>query len=636
MQELNLTSAKLTGNPGESGWAQVHEFKPDDEEKFAKRGHLFAVISTSENKESAETVVVGREFLSRLHEEYFGKLDISAFNALKRATETVINEFSESWGGIEIAAVAYLDGTVYSAAGGGASVYIFRKGMLAPILKSKSGEVISASGHPQINDQVVLATSKFTQNVGEGVIKGALESGSPADAAESFAPMIHSKDDTGSVGVCVINFGEEDVLAPIEVESEEKLSVEEKEEEKAMVQKPSPQVPMFLKKASSLIKNVIPQKALKIRRSEIDVEDAQKKRIAMTTGAILLGLLLISIFFGVRQRRINEERSRYEERLTQARHELDEAKSLFTLNPERARELFASSSQIVEQLENEGVEDQELAQLKEEIQLSRQRVLGEHDVASEQFIDLGLLNDTTVDQLTSTPDAIYVLDRQKDRVVEIQVGNKKTEVVAGPAQIKDAISIAVYAGRVFVNEEDGIYEVGDARTQAVEKEWDGDILFGAYAANLYVLGLSESEIWRYAGTDAGFSSQNDWLAPGIEPDLSGVISMAIDGSIWILTESGNVEKYTRGNAQPLSDISASPPMLDPRYIYTNEELDNIYILDPETARVVAFDKEGNYKAQYKNEVFRTADGLFVSESVNKIIVPDGDKLFSVDLVRIEE
>lgn len=630
MQEYNITSAKLTGNPGESGWAQVHEFKPEEKEKLEKRGHLFAVISTGRQKEGVDSVVAGRELLSRLHEEYFGKLEISAFNALKKAVETVINEFSETWGGVEIAALSILDRVVYSAAGGGASVFVFRRGILAPILRSKKGEVISASGHPEANDQMVLATSEFTKEIGEGLLRGSLESGLPDEAVEAFAPIVHSKEATGSVGVCVVGFGKEESFAPIGVEEKVQQLTGKKEEEK---KKPSASTPSFFKRFGVLIKNAIPDKSLYIRRSEIDVEDAQKKKLAITIGAILLVLLFVSIFFGVRQRRINEERARYEERLTQARHELDEAKSLFSLNSERARELFASSAQIVEQLESEGVKDQELAQLREELEQGRQEVLGEHDVASEQFLDLGLLNDTKVDQLAATPDAIYVLDKEKDRVVEIKVDTKKTEVVAGPAQIKDAISIAAYSERIFVNEEDGIFEVGDARTEAAEKEWGGDILFSAYAANLYVIGKEESMIWRYAGTDEGFSSQSDWLAPGIEPDLSGVISMAIDGSIWILTASGKVEKYTRGNPQPLADISTSPPLVSPTHIYTNEELENIYILDPETARVVAFDKEGNYKAQYRSEAFRTANGLFASESLGKIIVSSGDKLFSVDLAK---
>jgi hypothetical protein len=444
--------------------------------------------------------------------------------------------------------------------------------------------------------------------------------------------MIHAKETTGSVAVCVVGFEQEEALSSIgmeEVQKEPEKVVIEKE--KKLTQKTAP----FFAKATSFVKNIIPSKGLYVRRSEIDIEDAQKKKTAMTIGAILLTLLVVSIVFGVRQRKVNQERSLYIEKLTQARHELDEAKSLFSLNPERARELFASSAKIVEELENQGIKDDELASLKQELDVSRQKVLGEHDASAEQFLDLELLNDTTIDQLTSTTDAIYILDKGKDRVVEIKVDTKKTEVVAGPAQINDAKQIAAYSGRIFVLEDDGIFEVGDSREEATQKDWEGNILFNAYAANLYVLAKDESKILRYAGADSGFSSGSEWLAPGIEPDLSQVDSMAIDGSIWILTASGNIEKYTQGSPQTIEDFSVSPEMLSPTIIYTNEELGNVYLLDNETARVIAFDKDGNYKSQYKSEVFRKANGLFVSESLGKIIVSESDKLYSVDLVKEE-
>src|SRR3989344_4636283 len=101
---LNISSAKLTGTPGSSGWAQVHEFSPGDPEKFKARGKLFAVVATKRVEEGVETVAAGRELLTRLHEEYFGELDSKPFNTLKNATEKVIAEFKNTWGDVEIAA----------------------------------------------------------------------------------------------------------------------------------------------------------------------------------------------------------------------------------------------------------------------------------------------------------------------------------------------------------------------------------------------------------------------------------------------------------------------------------------------------------------------------------------------------
>ncbi|MEK7112024.1 MAG: hypothetical protein AAB875_01740, partial [Patescibacteria group bacterium] len=66
--KFSLVSAKLTGSPGASGWAQVHEFAAVDPEKLASRGHLFAVVATGRHEEGVDAVSAGRELLARLHE----------------------------------------------------------------------------------------------------------------------------------------------------------------------------------------------------------------------------------------------------------------------------------------------------------------------------------------------------------------------------------------------------------------------------------------------------------------------------------------------------------------------------------------------------------------------------------------
>ncbi|MCX6703868.1 MAG: hypothetical protein NTZ07_00270 [Candidatus Woesebacteria bacterium] len=69
---LAITSAKVTAAPSRSGWAQVHEFVPDDPEQLRTRGRLIVVISTKKAGEGIDTIASGREIIGRLHEEYFG------------------------------------------------------------------------------------------------------------------------------------------------------------------------------------------------------------------------------------------------------------------------------------------------------------------------------------------------------------------------------------------------------------------------------------------------------------------------------------------------------------------------------------------------------------------------------------
>ena len=228
MQALEISSAKLTGNPDPSGWAQVHQFSPQEEDKLLARGQLFAVISTTRHEEGVDSVVAGRELLSRLHEEYFGQIATPAFAALKEAVEKVIEEFTASWGEVEIAAAVYLNGVVYSVVGGGAQAVLFRDGMLAKILESNGEKAISASGYPKAGDTFLLATSNFFATLSTGVIRAALEGQDPGGAVEALAPYIHSRDKTGSVGAVILGFRQSTQASFVpEIKREEKVEAEE-------------------------------------------------------------------------------------------------------------------------------------------------------------------------------------------------------------------------------------------------------------------------------------------------------------------------------------------------------------------------------------------------------------------------
>lgn len=632
MNKFRVKSSKLTANPGEGGWAQVHEFKPEDKEKLALRGHLFAVVATSKQEEGVDSVVIGREVLARLHEEYFGKTKLKAFNALKNAIEKVINEFTESLGQVEIAAAVLLQDVVYSAAGGGSQAAIFREGMLAKILVSKKGEVVSASGYPQEDDIFLLGTASLFESLGEGIIKAALTNGAPQEIVESLAPAVHSKKEGGNLGLVVIKFEKPEVF---EVSRPEKES-EGKPPVKDLKISPPPLLQKVMNKVSA-IKIRFPKKRIYVRRGEVEVEVVQKRKVAVSIGAILVILLIVSIGFGIRQKKIGETRSRYEGRLTEAQHEFEEAIRLFSLNPERARELFIHSRNLSEELLGEGVSDRDLDELKKNLEQNRGYILGEYKIEPELFIDISLLSEGLIgDDLAASAGQLFVLDKNGKRIVQVSIDTKKTEVVAGPEQIDEVDDIAAYAERVFILNSSGVFEVGEEKKKAVDADWEGEVLSYTYAGNLYILEKGNSEIWRYPGTGETFSSRQRWLAPGVEPDLGNIFSWTIDGSIWFLSETGGIFKYTRGNQDSLTIASVVPNLSSPSAIYTNEELEFVYILEKENQRVVVIDKKGNYQAQYLNEVIGEAKNLVVSEEEGKIIFLTETKLYSIEAKHLTE
>ena len=626
---FSVSSAKLTGSPGTSGWVQVHEFAPSEPEKLSLRGHLFAVVATGRHEEGVDAVSAGRELLSRLHEEYFGSGGGSAFAILEAAVKKVSQEFRSTWGEVEIAAVSLVEGVVYSVVGGGAQVAIFRNGILAKILESTREEVISASGYPKEGDVLILGTKLFFDVFSSGVIKAAIEGKEPGSAVESLAPTVHSREDTGSLGAAILSF-KEGGMAQGEVASPPREPGEPPRIGRA------DKISSSLGKGAAFLKGYLtrffPERKIYVKEMEkVEEEVPQKRKLLSSVGIILLVLLVVSIGFGIRAKAIKEGRARYESRLTQAQHEFDEALSLTSLNPDRARELFANSRALADALKTEGVKDKQLEELIAKLDENQGSVLGEYQVEPLLFVDLSILSDNLKgDGLAASSEMVFVLDKRGRKVVGIAFGTKKSEIVAGPDQISDARDLAVYEDRAFVLEADGIYEVGETKTKAVDSGWKGEVLIYAYAANLYVVDKEAGVIWRYPGSGSTFGAGTNWLALGVSPDLSLVKAMTIDGTVWLLSGSGRISKFSQGNSISLAITGVFPQLANPDSIYTNEELDFVYLLERDKKRVVVLEKDGKYKAQYLSDKLGEATDLAVSEKDGKIIILAGDKLFSIE------
>lgn len=623
---LTTTSAKLTGTPGASGWAQVHEFVPEDPLKLQARGHLFAVVATKrvETSGNIDTIASGRELIARLHEEYFGQTEGKAFNVLKNAVEKVMTEFKEAWGDVEIVACALTDGIIYSAAGGGAELTIFRNGMLGTILKSEEGNVIAASGYPKAGDLMLLATKSFGKSVPSGVARAALSMGSPEEAVEALAPSVHGDGELGDLGAIVIKFDEE---AAFTIKTEKKVPMAVKTLSKNLKESLEGFLGRFIKK--------FPERKIYVKTPTDDRVSIQSKKLTFSVAIILLVLLTVSIGFGVRQKRINDAKRNYDGILTSAQGEVEEAINLASVSKDRSRELFFASEEKLKQIEAMKVKDARVSELRSKIDESRAAVLGEYMGSPGLFLDLTLLSSGFKgDNLSSSGGKIFVLDKNGKKVISVDIATKKSKVVAGPDTIEEADDLASYEDRIFILASDGVYELDNGKTKVIDKSWDGKAMIRAFAANLYVLDITGNAIYRYAGSGNSFGDKQNWLAGGTRADFSPARQWVIDGSIYILTGNTKVLKYSQGSPQNFFLTGVVPEIGTIDAIYADPDNRGVYLLDKAGKRVVVTGKKGEYIAQYIDPEIGSASNLVVSESEKKIILLTGDKLEVVELKHI--
>ena len=555
-----------------------------------------------------------------------------------------VSEFQGPLASVEIAAASCLQAdsgilVVYSAADGGARTAIFRNGMLADILVSDTStspsdkpKAIAASGHPQDGDILILGTSEFFNITGQNELKEVLLKGSLSSSFESIASLIHSKKDSSRAGAVAVRF-EKKRTETIDIEKkqiEEEKGVRKKEETTKSI--PSTSLLGRLSLASKGLAQRLPSRRIYVRKSEESIQDAKARKTTLTVGIILVVLLIVSIGFGIAQKQQKDKRAVYESRLEQASHEFEESLGLVSINSSRARELFVSSRKLVDEMVTQGIEDPQLTELKKKVDESEGLILGEYVVVPELFVDLSLLSDGfNGGDMASSLERVFVLDPETKRVVGVFMDTKKSKVIAGPTRVGEAEKIAAYADRAFVTRGSGIYQVDEAADYSIEKDWSSESLIYAYAGNIYVLDKNDSKVYRYPGVDGGFANRQDWLAPGIDIGLNNVISWTIDGSVWLFFDNGKITKLTSGAPSKFDASGVFPELTSASVIYTNEELENVYMLDRQSGRIVVTDKEGEYKAQYLSDQFNQVKDFAISEKEKRAVLLVGDKLLFINL-----
>ena len=615
---LAITSSKVTATGGVSGWAQVHEFTPDNPDTLHARGRLFAVLATKGSQDGIDTIALGRELIGRLHEEYFGKLEGKPYDALKNAVQKVVDDFKEKWEGVEVAVCTFVDNIMFSAAVGGARVMISRDGGMATILASDGG-VIAASGFPKNGDIILVATNAFLEKISPETLSSTLAGGSPQLASETFAPIVHEGEVGGAIAAFIMKF--QDEMSPFIVS---KPVVPDKPKEISVLKKVS-----FL---ASLIKK-IPERSVYLRQSMGDEVSSQSKKMTFSAGVILLVILVVSIGFGIRQKGINDLKKKYQGILATAQSEVDQAIGLASLDAEKSRELFVSSEQKLNEILSLKVTDPKVSELQQKIEESRGAILGEYDTSPILFLDLSLLSSGfNGDSLSSSGGNVFILDKVGKRIVSVAIDTKKSKVTAGPSVLDNVEGIASYQDTVYALSSDGIYEVGIGKTKVIEKTWAGEALISAFAGNLYVMDKSGNAIYRYSGLTGGtFGSQQNWLSAATTVNFANVIGWGMDGAIYALYPNARILKYSLGSPQSFSVSGAIPEIGKIDAISADPDNQYIYLLDKAGKRVVVIDKKGKYKAQYIGDEIAKATGLVVSESQKLIILLTGDKLLSIGI-----
>jgi len=608
---MKLEVVKIVSAPVWGNWSQVHVFTPEDEEKLQKRGQVFAVFSLkSLNLGSAEeTASVGKELISRFHEEYYGSLEGSPFDQLKKAQEKVLKEILPE-AKIEIVSGVVAGNVLYFGITGLGKIILCRDGKTGFILQGEREDLVKmASGFLQPGDVFILGTKNFFEITPQSTLKAVLQSCSAYKAGEVLTPLVLGKED-GLASALILGAKKQE-----EHLQESQVLIPQQDKKREAKKK----IFAFLSKTKKAITQPPPEKP---------------KKSYFTVALILLLILGVSMIFGSKERKKQEQERRIEVVLEQVKTKKEEGEALLGLNPAKAREILKEAEEILAQINEEKIVSPRLEEVKNELKNSLDSVLKEYTAEAKLFFDLELIKkEARGSDMSLAGERLVILDNQNLAAYSLGIKDKKAAILAGGEQLKGCLKIAAFGDKIYILVPRGILEgklkvPNEKLKMVVEKDEDWEEVkdLAVFAGNLYL--LDKREIWFYPAIVEGFGRKRAWLKNSA--DFSQAEEMVINGAIWVLKKEG-LEKYLRGSREVFGVEGLDRSFLEYSGLYTSPNEEKLYILDRGNSRVVVLEKNGQYHSQYKNSQIGSAQSLVVSEKEGRIFLLQASKIYEITL-----
>ncbi len=504
------------------------------------------------------------------------------------------------------AAGFFVDGVMYLLTRGSGVILLKRGDQIKQIISQDS----SASGEVKDGDFYIFTNSSLEENIDQEALLLSLDNPSPKASVEMLAAELKKNDDAGIIAILVTVNAEKEINAIVSEEASDESGVYEESQSK-----------LSKDTFSSLTNRLKP------------LNEGNK----MLTGGILVILvvvLLYSVVFGVERRRHDKLQEEVDTQIVAIENKLEEAEGLFGLNTDKSLSLLEEAKASVEELKKktEGEDIKGVDEIAHKVESKASEIKREKEVKAEEFFDLDLVKKgATASEIYKEQDEMVMLSKKDSAIYSLSIEKKATDTVAG-STIKNASHAVLSQGDIFyINTKDGIYKIEDGKGSLMRKAGSDDhfktaIDMAMYNGNIYLLDQGGA-INKYTGAEDGFSSPSAYLKSS-DADLSGAKQLSIDSSVYVLSSSG-VSRFTSGLNDGFT-LASPEPSVEFEFLFTDADVESLYLIDKDSGRLFIFNKEGEYERQLSSGILKkTVD--FVVSSEKGVLILTGDKIYSLSL-----
>lgn len=364
---------------------------------------------------------------------------------------------------------------------------------------------------------------------------------------------------------------------------------------------------------------------------------------------ILLGLVILAIFifaqsiiYKGKAQESEALKQKYAEQLTLGENALNEAKADLLMNNEKgAREKLETAKTALANIPADSTSAKEQrAALEKNLQEQIQKINRIQNIATPQILlDYNTLNSNlSLKNFALIADNFYAFDNNNGSVYQGNQKNGEVKTVLSASDkapftaiIKD--SAATILG---VRENNNFFQFNPVleKYSAVEltlEKTDAAIpAFVSYGPRLYVLDTKNNQIYKLTKDGDAYNNSTAWITEN-DVNLSTAKDLAIDGNIYVLKDNQVLKFYGGKLAADFKLVDFEPALTSPTALYTDENTQNIYLLEPSQKRLIVFDKAGNLVKQYTAESFTNLKDMIIDEINNKAYLLNGTQVVQVDL-----
>lgn len=367
-----------------------------------------------------------------------------------------------------------------------------------------------------------------------------------------------------------------------------------------------------------------------------------KSKILLVLLGIALILFLSNTIGYIKKTKHNTKITKFNTILTEVIKKRDAATAaIISRNEPAARMILTDAKQLLTTISKESIDDPRVMRISSDIE----KDLLQLQHRTELTDPLQLANFTNLDQnniiaplLVLQQNRLYSQNHKNSSLYQLDLQSRVISAIKPPSENIGKFIFGLSWQRndiLFIDKDLNFYQFETLSSELtllnIKINKKSDIIgIAEFNRQLYLLDVLNNQITKYTLSEPqGVIGQN-WLKDATV-NLKNAVSIAIDGDIYILYQTGEIHKLTRGQVVAKYKNFVDPPVQSPKMIKTHQGSLYLYISDPPTRRIIVLKKDGSLHSQFTSKYFFNIIDFAVDEKDKKIYILSNASVYGIPL-----